>query len=113
MSMLKTMTKWLAGAALAGALLFAAPQKAEAQRVGFGISIGGPVYGGGYYPYAAPSPYYAGYPAYYGGYYGPHYYGRPYYGGYRGGYYGRGYVGGYRGGYGRGGYGGGFRGGRR
>jgi hypothetical protein len=118
MKMLKTITKWMTGAALAGALLFAAPQKAEAQRVGFGISIGtGPAFGGGYYggpryvrPYPAygygyPVGYGYGYPAYYGGY------GRPYYGGgYRGGYYNRGGYGG--GGY-RGGYGGGYRGGRR
>ncbi len=106
MKIMKTMTKWLTGAALAGALLFAAPHKAEAQRVGFGISIGtGPVYGGYYGPhYVRPYPY--GYPAYYGGYYGP----RPYYGGYYGGrpyarsygYRGGGY--GYRGGAVRGGY---------
>jgi hypothetical protein len=119
--MTKTISKMITGAALAGALLFATPHKAEAQRVGFGISVGvpAPVYGPGYYGagYVAPYPYYGpSYygPAYYGrGYYGG-YYGRGYYGGgYRGGYVGRGYVGG-RGGYvgGRGGYGGG-RGGRR
>jgi hypothetical protein len=89
MTMLKTITKWLTGAALAGALLMAAPHKAEAQRVGFGISIGGP--------------------AYYGGYYGPAYYGGGYGGGYyRGGYGGGYYRGGYGGGYARGGYGGGY-----
>ena len=81
-----------AGAALAGALLFAAPHKAQAQHIGFGISIGGPVYGG----YYAPGPYaygpaYYGYPAYgpgyaYGGYYGPRFYGRGY--GYGRGFYG-------------------------
>ena len=115
MSMTKTISKWLTGAALAGALLFAAPHKAEAQRVGFGISIGAPVYGGGYYgPAYGAYPYAYGYP-YYGGYYG---YGHPYYGGgyYRGGYGGRGYVGGYArgGGYAHGGgYGGGRGGGRR
>jgi hypothetical protein len=114
MKMLKTITKWMTGAALAGALLFAAPQKAEAQRVGFGISIGtGPAYGGGYYggpryvrpyPYGYPAAYGYGYPAYGYGYSRP-YYGGGYVGGYRGGYYNRGYVGGgYRGGGYRGGY---------
>ncbi len=101
----KSITKWMAGAALAGAMLFTAPHKAEAQRVGFGISIGtpAPVYYGP--SYVAPAPVYP-YPAYYGpayGYYG--YYGHPYYGGYRG-YYGHPYYGGYRGG-------GAFRGGHR
>ena len=49
MTILKTISKLLTGAALAGALLLAAPHKAEAQRIGFGISIGGPAYYGGYY----------------------------------------------------------------
>ncbi len=45
------MTKWITGAALAAALLIAAPHKAEAQ-VGFGIQVGSyPAYG---YGYAAP-----------------------------------------------------------
>ena len=109
MTITKTISKWLTGAALAGALLFAAPHKAEAQRIGFGISIGGPGYYGAYYGprYVRPYPVYGygyGYPYYGGGYYGG-YYGRPYYaGGYRGGYYGgRGYAGsGFAGG--RGGY---------
>ena len=107
MTITKTITKWLTGAALAGALLMAAPHKAEAQRVGFGISIGGGGYGG-YYGgpgYARPYPYAYGYP-----YYGPAYYGGGYYGGgyYRGGYGGGYYRGGYGGGYARGGYGGGY-----
>ena len=88
-----TLTKWMTGAALAGALLFAAPKKADAQ-VSFGISVGHPAYGygygyrpyySGYYrPYAYGYPAY-GYPAYgYGYHYRPYYhayYGRPY--GYR------------------------------
>ena len=94
MSMIRTMTKWMMGAALAGALLFAAPHKAEAQtRFSFGVSVGHPYYGGYYQPYY--SGYYAPYPVYgppYAyGYYRPH---RHYYGpgpyAYRG-YYGRGY----------------------
>ncbi len=43
----KTITKWMTGAALAGALLFAAPHKAEAQ-VTFAVGVGAypaPVYG--------------------------------------------------------------------
>ena len=107
----KAIKKIITGAALAGALLFAAPHKAEAQRIGFGISIGGPVYGGGYYGprYVRPYPAYG--PAYYGGY--PYAYGRPYYGGgYARPYYGGGYRGGYYGGRGYG-YGGGYRGGWR
>ena len=116
MTILKAMTKWITGAALAVALLFATPHKAEAQRIGFGISIGTPAYGGYYGPgYVRPYPYAYGYgypaygPAYYGGYYGRPYYGGGYYrGGGYGGYYGRGsyghgYVGG-RGFAGRGGY---------
>lgn len=105
MRTLKTVSKWIAGAALAGALFFATPQKAEAQRFSVGIGIGAPVYGGGYcnpyYGYRC-YPYAVGYPVY-GGYYGHAYrgyYGRPYYGAaYSRGYYGRGYV---RGGYGHG-----------
>ncbi len=90
MKMTKAITKWMTGAALAGALLLAAPHKAEAQHVSFGVSVGAPVvYGGGYYGprYVRPYPYAYGYP-----YYGPSYYGygRPYYGGYAHGYYGRG-----------------------
>lgn len=95
MKITRTITKLLTGAALAGALLLAAPHKAQAQRIGFGIGIGGPVYGGGYYGprYVRPYPYgyrYPGYapgyayPGYYGGgggYYGRPYYSRPYYGG--------------------------------
>lgn len=106
MSLKTTIAKMITGAALAGALLFAAPHKAEAQRVGFGVTIGtGPVYSGyysGYYGprYVRPYPYYNGYygPAYYGpryyghGYYGPRpYYGRPYARPYGGGYYRGGY----------------------
>lgn len=46
------MAKWVTGAALAAALLVAAPHKAEAQ-VGFGVQVGSyPAYG---YGYAAPS----------------------------------------------------------
>ena len=85
MTITKTMTKWMTGAALAGALMFAAPKKADAQ-VSFGISVGHPYYGYGYgyrpyYGYA-PGPYAYGYPAY--GYYGHPYYGRPYYHAYYG-----------------------------
>lgn len=95
MKITKTLTKWITGAALAGALLFAAPKKADAQ-VSFGISVGHPYYGYGYgyrpyysgynRPYAYGYPAY-GYPAYgYGYHYAPRpyyhaYYGRPY--GYR------------------------------
>ncbi len=97
MKMMTAIAKGLTGAALAGALLLAAPQKAEAQRFGVGISIGGPVYGGGYYGprYVRPYPYGYGYPYSYGpGYYGSYgYYGRPYVGGYYHGYPGRGYYG--------------------
>ncbi len=91
MSMTKTITKWMTGAALAGALLFTAPHKAEAQsRFSFGVSVGSPYYGGYYQPYyggyyAPPYPVYG--PGY--GYYRPygHYYAPgPY--AYRG-YYGR------------------------
>lgn len=80
MGMTKTITRILSGAALAGALLLATPQKAEAQRVGFGISIGtGPVYTGGYYGprYVRPYPYYPYNSGYYG-YYAPRPYYRPY-----------------------------------
>lgn len=86
MQMTKTIAKWVAGAAIAGAMLFAAPRKAEAQSWSFGVSVGN----GGYYsPYAygrpAYRPYYSGYyPSYYGTYYPQPYYGhsyvRPYYG---------------------------------
>lgn len=97
MSLKTTIAKMITGAALAGALLFAAPHKAEAQRVAFGVTIGngpvysGPVYSGYYGPaYVRPYPYY-GYRYYGPAYYGPRpYYGRPYvrpYGGYyRGGW---------------------------
>lgn len=72
MKLTNTLTKWITGAALAGALLVAAPKKADAQ-VSFGISVGRPAYGYGY-----------GYRPYYGGYYRPYgYYGpRPGYYGY-------------------------------
>ena len=51
MSMTKTITKWMTGAALAGALLFTAPHKAEAQsRFSFGVSVCSPYYGGYYQP---------------------------------------------------------------
>ena len=93
--------------------LFSVPN-ANAQRVTFGVGIGGPAYYGpapvcaygyyDYYPYAC-APY---------GFYGPDWFtggvfigGGPWFHGYGHGYYGRGY--GYRGGYyGRGGYGRGF-----
>ena len=80
MKITKTITKWMTGAALAGALLFAAPHKADAQ-VSFGIRVGRPYYGG-YYGYR---PYYGGYyarpyPVYGPGYYAPPYgYYSPYY----------------------------------
>ena len=46
-----SIAKWVTGAALAAALLVAAPHKAEAQ-VGFGVQVGSyPAYG---YGYAAP-----------------------------------------------------------
>ena len=67
MKALKTVSKWIAGAALAGALFFAAPQKSEAQ-VAVGVQFGGPVY-------ARPVP-----RPYYRPYYQPYY--RPYYSGY-------------------------------
>jgi hypothetical protein len=94
MKITKTLTKWITGAALAGALLFAAPKKADAQ-VSFGISVGRPVYGYGYgyrpYAYGYPAPYAYGYPApVYGGYYGRPYY-RPYYHAYYGRPYGYGW----------------------
>lgn len=68
MKITRTIAKWMTGAALAGALMFAAPKKADAQ-VSFGISVGRPAYGYGY----APRPYY-------GGYYRPYAYGYPAYG---------------------------------
>ena len=81
MKITRTFTKWMTGAALAGALMFAAPEKADAQ-VSFGISVGHPYYGYGYRPYAyGYAPYAYGYPAY--GYYGHPYY-RPYYHAYYG-----------------------------
>lgn len=81
MTITKTIAKWVAGAAVAGAMMFALPQKAEAQSSwSFGVSVGN----GGYYsrPYAygypAYRPYYSGYyPSYYGAYPRP-YYGRGY-----------------------------------
>ena len=89
MKITRTLTKWMAGAALAGAMLFTAPKKADAQ-VSFGISVGHPYagYGYGYRPYygAYARPYAYNYPAYGYGYgYAPRpyyhaYYGRPYYG---------------------------------
>ena len=79
MRMMKTISKWMAGAAVAGALLFAAPQKAQAQtNFSFGVSVGTP----GYY-----SPYYAT-PYVYRPYYGARYYGSGYYSPYPYGYYG-------------------------
>src|SRR6266446_6516806 len=125
----------LLGIALA-IFLFSA-SSANAQRVTFGVGIGGPAYYGpapvcaygyyDYYPYAcAPYGYYGpdwfldgvfiGAGPWFHGYYGRGFYGRGYYGR---GFYGRGYYG--RGYYGRGGYGyrgrdgfdrGGFRGDR-
>ena len=49
-------------------------------RVGFGFSVGGPAYYGGYYPYPAYSYYgpYYGYGSYYPNYGYPTYYGYPY-----------------------------------
>ena len=79
MSVLKTISRWIAGPALAGAMFVAAPQKSEAQ-VAVGVQIGGPVvvarpvpppsyrpYNGGYYrPYGyRPYGYYAPRPVYY------------------------------------------------
>lgn len=67
MKTLKTISKWMAGAALAGALFFAAPQKSQAQ-VAVGVRIGGPVYGRpAYRPYYRPYGYryYAPRPVYY------------------------------------------------
>ncbi|GAA3756668.1 hypothetical protein [Terriglobus aquaticus] len=90
MKITRTITKWMTGAALAGALLFAAPKKAEAQ-VSFGISVGRPVYGYGYgYRPYYPAPYAYGYPAPVYGYYGRPYY-RPYYHAYYGRPYGYGW----------------------
>ncbi len=96
MQIKQSIKRVLTGAALAGALLVAAPHKAEAQRIAFGVTIGHPYYGYGYRPYGygyygyrpyvvAPPP-----PVVYGGYYRPfgyrhYYYGRPY------GYYGHRY----------------------
>ena len=105
------------------AICLFSPASAHAQRVTFGIGVGGPVYYGpapvcsygyyDYYPYAcAPYGYYGpdwfvggvfiGAGPWYHGYYGYH----PY--GYGRGYYGRGYYGRGYGDYGRGGYGHGF-----
>lgn len=75
--------KLLATAALAGAALTTAAPAAQAQRVFFGVRLGGPVV-------VAPAPVYAPAPApvfYYG--YGPHYYGHPYF--WHGRWYGRPY----------------------
>jgi hypothetical protein len=50
MQSMKAITKWLLGAALAGAFVLAAPHKAQAQ-VGFGVVVGNqpaPGYGNGY-----------------------------------------------------------------
>jgi hypothetical protein len=63
MQITKTITKWLLGAAMAGALVLAAPHKADAQVV-VGVRIGAPVV-------YAPAGYY-GYGYRYG--YRPHYY---------------------------------------
>ncbi len=55
----KGIAKWMTGAALAGALLFGAPHKAEAQ-VQFGVSVGtygAPVYAAPAYGYANPYAY--------------------------------------------------------
>lgn len=69
MRVIKTISQWIAGAAIAGTLLFAAP-KAQAQTsFSFGVSVGSPGY---YRPY-----YYS--PYVYRPYYGVGYY-RPYYG---------------------------------
>lgn len=54
--------KVLAGTAVAGAALMLAVPAAQAQRVGFGVTFGSPVYA------PAPPVVYAG-PGYYGGYY--------------------------------------------
>lgn len=92
MRMIKTIAKWVAGATIAGAMMFAVPQQAAAQsNFSFGVSVGN----GGYYrPYnnyysSYYSPYNSGYyPSYYSGYYArPYpayggYYSRPYYGHY-------------------------------
>ncbi len=105
MNIMKAVTKAILGTVVAGAMLLAVPRKAEAQRFGVGISIGGPVVYGGYVGprYVRPYPYAYGYPYYGPGYYG--YYGRPYVGGfYPGGYYGRGYYAGPHGFVGRGGF---------
>jgi len=82
MKALKTVTKWIGGAALAAAMLFAAPSKANAQ-VRFGVAIGGPVYRPIARPiYVAPRPVYVAPPppveyrpyGYYRPYYRPYYY---------------------------------------
>ncbi|WP_263417204.1 hypothetical protein [Terriglobus albidus] len=61
MNRIKSATKWMGGAAIAAAMFFGLSHKAEAQRVSFGVQIGGPVvvaqpaypyayaYNGGYY----------------------------------------------------------------
>ena len=44
--MQKQIAKWFTGAALAAALLVAAPHQAQAQQIAFGVQVGGyPVYG--------------------------------------------------------------------
>lgn len=55
--------KMLAGAALAGALLTAAPA-AQAQRVVFGVRVGGPVFYGPRH-FAPPPPVFYGRPGFY------------------------------------------------
>lgn len=82
MKITKTIATWMAGAAIAGAMLFAAPQKAEAQSsFSFGVTVGNggyyTPYPYGYYGHYRPY-YYSGYSGYYPSYYG--YYSRPYYG---------------------------------
>jgi len=56
--------KMLAGAALAGALLTAAPA-AQAQRVFFGVHVGGPVFYGHPRYFAPPPPVLYGRPGFY------------------------------------------------
>lgn len=78
MRLIKTISKWMAGAALAGALLFTTPQKAQAQTsFSFGVSVGTPGYYRPYYysPYVY-RPYYG--VGYYRPYYPYHHYYRPY-----------------------------------
>lgn len=93
---MRTASKILLAATLAGAALVAAPASA---RTFVSIGIGGPIYprAYGYRPAYYPGYYsaYYGAPAYaygapaYAGWYGPHHYwGRPWRGYYRPGYYG-------------------------